>query len=49
MYRSSAIQQVSADFKEILKVSQKIALEDCKIPWYKRPIRGFLKVFAPLM
>ena len=49
MYRSSAIQQVSADFKEILKVSKKIALEDCKIPWYKRPIRGFLKVFAPLM
>ncbi len=49
MYRSSAIQQVSADFKEILKVSQKFALEDCKIPWYKRPIRGFLKVFAPLM
>lgn len=49
MYRSSAIQQVSADFKEILKVSQKITLADCKIPWYKRPIRGFLKVFAPLM
>ena len=49
MYRSSAIGQVFADFKEILKVSQKITLDDCKIPWYKRPIRGFLKVFAPLM
>ena len=49
MHHSTAIRQITADFNEILKVSRKMAPEDCKIPWYKRAIRGFLKVFSPLM
>ena len=50
MYQSSAIQQMDADFNEILKVSQLITLEQCKkVKYITRLIRMVLKLFAPLM
>ncbi len=49
MYKSTAVYKAYDDFKNILKASKKITLSDCKIPWYKAAIRGFLKLFAPLM
>ncbi len=49
LYQCSAIQSMEQDFEQILAVSTKIRLEDCKIPWYRVPVRGFLRLFSPLM
>ncbi len=49
MYKSKAVLEADDDFKEIIRVSEKITEEDLKSPWYKSMVRGFLKLFAPLL
>lgn len=49
MYKSNAVLEADDDFKAIIKVSRKISESDLKIPWYKSIVRGFLKLFAPLL
>jgi len=49
MYKSKAVLEADDDFKKIIKVSKKITADDLKIRWYKSMIRGFLKLFAPLL
>ncbi len=49
MYKSKAVYEADDDFKEIIKVSKKIEKSDLKIPWYKSMVRGFLKLFSPLL
>ena len=49
MYKSKAVLEADDDFKKILKVSKKIEKSDLKIPWYKSMVRGFLKLFSPLL
>lgn len=49
MYQTDALGRVVQDFDEIIQVSQKVTLQDCVVPWYRRAVRAVLRVFAPLM
>lgn len=50
MYQSSAVQEVYQDYQEILKVSRRITLEECKkVNGLVRILRAVIRAFAPLM
>ncbi len=50
LYQTKTVAAVKEDFLKTLERCQEITLEDCKnVKWYKRCLRGLLRVFAPLM
>lgn len=50
LYQTKTVSDVKEDFLKTLERCQEITLEDCKnVKWYKRCLRGILRVFAPLM
>ena len=50
LYQSSTIQDIKADYLHTLESCTEITEEFCrKIPWYKRIIRGLIRLFSPLM
>lgn len=50
MYKTKGVKELEQDFEDILKVSQRITLEDCnKEKLYKRILIMFLRIFSPLL
>ena len=50
LYQTQTVAAVKEDFLKTLERCQEITLQDCKnVKWYKRCLRGILRVFAPLM
>lgn len=50
LYHTKTVAAVKQDFLKTLELCQEITLDDCKnVKWYKRFLRGLLRVFAPLM
>lgn len=50
MYNSSAINDIIDDYEKTLSVCERITLEKAKkVPFYKKIIRVFLRLFSPLM
>ena len=50
LYKTKSVLDVRDDYLETLKVSQKITSADFNmIPWYRKIMFAFLRIFAPLM
>lgn len=50
MYKASCIKDILKDYKETLKLSHEITLEECKnVNVFRRIFRAILRLFAPLM
>lgn len=50
LHRVGAINDMSADFEKCLAQSLPMTLEVCRqVPWWRRVIRVFLRILAPLM
>lgn len=50
LYKTQSIKAIKQDFLETFKVSHEVTLEECqKLGVFKRILRGFLRLFAPLM
>ena len=50
LYKTKSVLEVRDDYLETLKVSQKITSADFNmIPWYRKIMFAFLRIFAPLM
>ncbi|MDL2211565.1 cardiolipin synthase [Erysipelotrichaceae bacterium OttesenSCG-928-M19] len=50
LYKTNSILEIKEDFKDIIKVSQQITLEDAQnVVWYRKLGRTILRVFSPLM
>lgn len=50
MYKTESLKDLKEDFMNTVKVSQEVALSDCKsIKWYRKLRNSILRVFAPLM
>lgn len=50
LYKTNSVLEVRDDYIEALKVSQMITHADFNsIPWYKKILFAFLRIFAPLM
>lgn len=50
LYDMPVIDTIYDDFLDIVEVSEEIDIKIVKaVPWYKRVVRAFLKLFAPMM
>jgi cardiolipin synthase len=50
MYQNSAIGEIIKDYEKTLEICERITLEKAKkVPFYKRILRIFLRLFSPLM
>lgn len=49
-YKNKVVGEVEKDFAKTLKKCSAITLEDCQlIPWYRKLVGSFLRIFSPLM
>lgn len=50
LYKTRSVQKIKDDFEDTFRYCRQITLEECRnVKLFKRIVRGFLRLFAPLM